>query len=348
MDGKRLFERETFGGNGRTCLTCHSIETGTVSPADALSRLQANPHDPLFVFDGSDDGHGNGVTRMRDHATVLIEIPLPPNVTMGDAPSARSVILRRGIPTTLNTPALDPVLMLDGREPDLQTQALHAIQQHDQPTQAPSAADIKRIAEFELTDDFFSSPALRAFARGGPPPQLPLGNTDSEKRGRRFFIDGSPFAPGANGAGACAVCHSGPMLNHTNQFLPLPDPPGTRFLTIGVSEANFLQNPVRPYIFHNLDGSQVTILSSDPGRALITGHIDGNPAVNGAPFFTSLNAFKISSLWGVKNTAPYFHNNSANTLEDVVNFYGDFVFPPFGLSLSPQDRIDIVAYLKLL
>jgi hypothetical protein len=26
--GRRLFERETFGGNGRTCLTCHSRETG--------------------------------------------------------------------------------------------------------------------------------------------------------------------------------------------------------------------------------------------------------------------------------------------------------------------------------
>lgn len=30
-DGKRLFERETFGGNGRSCLTCHSVETGNRS-----------------------------------------------------------------------------------------------------------------------------------------------------------------------------------------------------------------------------------------------------------------------------------------------------------------------------
>ena len=26
--GRQLFERETFGGNGRTCLTCHSRRTG--------------------------------------------------------------------------------------------------------------------------------------------------------------------------------------------------------------------------------------------------------------------------------------------------------------------------------
>src|SRR5436190_6669036 len=35
QDGKRLFERETFAGNGRTCLTCHTRETGTISPSDA-------------------------------------------------------------------------------------------------------------------------------------------------------------------------------------------------------------------------------------------------------------------------------------------------------------------------
>ncbi len=42
-DGRQLFERETFGGNGRTCLTCHSRKTGTVSPADARARFLADP-----------------------------------------------------------------------------------------------------------------------------------------------------------------------------------------------------------------------------------------------------------------------------------------------------------------
>src|SRR5262245_51310199 len=53
--GRHLFERETFGGNGRTCLTCHSRETGTVSPKDARARFAVDPHDPLFLHDGSDD-----------------------------------------------------------------------------------------------------------------------------------------------------------------------------------------------------------------------------------------------------------------------------------------------------
>ena len=118
-DGKHLFERETFDGNGRTCLTCHSSETGTVSPADAQRRFAANPGDPLFVHDGSDDGNGNGVTRMLADATILMHLPLPDNVSLADDPGAREVVLRRGIPTTINTPGLDPVLMLDGRQPSL-------------------------------------------------------------------------------------------------------------------------------------------------------------------------------------------------------------------------------------
>jgi len=347
-DGKHIYENETFGGNGRTCTTCHSSDTGTVSPADALARLQKNPQDPLFVFDGSDDGQGHGVSRMLATATISVEIPLPPNVSLGDDPQARSVFLRRGIPSTLNTPGLAPTdLMQDGRDPDVQTQALHAIQRHYQPTEAPSEDDIRRITEFEVTKQFFSSTPLQKFFQGGAAPALPEGSTASEKRGRRFFVD-APFIPGGDGTGTCAVCHSGPMLNQTNRFMPLPVPPATRFLDIGVSEGNLLHNPVHNYIFQNPDGTQASVWSADPGRALITGHIDGDPAQNGAPFFTSLNAFKIGSLWGIKKTAPYFHDNAAASLEDVVNFYADFVFPPFGVFITPQDRVDIVAYLNLL
>jgi cytochrome c peroxidase len=141
------------------------------------------------------------------------------------------------------------------------------------------------------------------------------------------------------------------MLNQTNQFLPLPVPAGTRFQTVNVSERD-IRNRKRPFIFKNPDGTETTVWTPDPGRALITGVIDGDPNANGAPFFTSLNAFKIPTLWGVKNTAPYFHDNSAMTLEDVVDHYGDFVFnklpPPFTFTLTRQDRADIVAYMRLL
>ncbi len=339
--GPFLFKHETFQGNGRTCETCHSKKTGTVSPADALQRLFHGPADPLFLHDGSDDGAGNGTSRMTQHATIRVEIQLPPNVTIADDPQARSVTLLRGIPTTINTPALDTVLMLDGRAPNLETQADNAIHDHAQPGREPTAQELAQIADFEREDPgFFSSTTLRKFAQGkGPAPLLPPGQTESEKHGRVQFLPD----------GLCGGCHGGPMLNTTTpQLEAILDslgfvlPAGTRFQDVLVSDRNRLDNPVREFLFEEPGGSITVVKSSDPGRALITGHAKDE---HGFVLMNNANQFKISSLWGVQATAPYFHDNSADTLEDVVDHYADFVF--VGM-LNEQDKADIVAYLKLL
>ena len=109
-----------------------------MSPADALARLSVDPADPLFLADGSDNGEGAGVTRMLADATILMNIPLASNVTLRDDPDARFVVVPRGIPTTLNTPALHPVLMLDGRQPTLTSQATGAIHDHAHNTIEPT------------------------------------------------------------------------------------------------------------------------------------------------------------------------------------------------------------------
>ena len=191
------------------------------------------------------------------------------------------------------------------------------------------------FAGFELGDQFFSSPAVRDFARGGPAPLLPEGITESEKRGRKFFED--TFDPKNLKAGACAACHSGPMLDRTNQFFPVPA--GSRFQSAGVSEFNEARDPVYTFVFRQPDGSEKTVVSPDPGRALITGK------------FEDANQFKISALRGLRKTSPYFHDNSARTLEEVAAHYARLfavVVPNNELILSAQDQADIAAYLRLL
>jgi Di-haem cytochrome c peroxidase len=346
--GRRLFERETFGGNGRTCLTCHSRKTGTVSPKDAQARFNANPHDPLFAHDGSDDGKGNGVTRMLADATILMTIPLPPNVRLGDS-SDRFVVVKRGIPTTLNTPALDPVLMLDGRQPTLELQANGAIHDHAQATIEPTLPQLELIKQFQQTDaSFFSSPVLKDAALGGSRPKLPRGNTASEKRGRRFFEDVPPNPADGFKPGLCAHCHSGTLMDQTNEFAPqffgVPVKTGTRFQNVLVSFFNQANNPVREFIFNEGTPNEAHVFSPDPGRALITGVLDGPTT------FENTDAFRISQLRGIRHTAPYFHDNSAKTLEDVAAHYAkffDFVTGGF-IVLTEQDQADIVAFLKLL
>ena len=95
--------------------------------------------------------------------------------------------------------------------------------------------------------------------------------------------------------------------------------------------------------FRNPDGTQVTVWSPDPGRALIT----GVPFANGGPrFLFNANAFKIPSLWGMGDGfAPYFHDNSAKTLDNAAAHYARFLpLTPAPAVLSHQDQQDIVAY----
>ena len=342
----RLFRKETFGGNGRTCETCHSRSTGTLSPADVLNLLLENPSHPLFLHDGLDDGV-SGTSRIAEHATIRVVRPLPPNVRIAEDPSATSVVVLRGIPTTLNTPALDSALMYDLRARTLSDQALGAIHDHAQNTVEPTAEQLALIAEFQRTDQrFFSSDELEDFAHGGPAPVLPPGKTKSEQRGRLMFVE-APFTPGSTN-GICAQCHSGPMLNQTSPF-NTGAPPGARIANIGVSERNLLNLPVYTFLIDDGGGDVRAVTTPDLGIPLTNPRPPGvpPPSFRHPAFFA--NFFKIPSLWGVKKTAPYFHDNSAKTLEEVAAFYTNmFANVPDPVQLTAQDEADMVAYLKLL
>ena len=65
-------------------------------------------------------------------------------------------------------------------------------------------------------------------------------------------------------------------------------------------------------------GTRVRRTSSDPGRALQTGFV-GGPGP-----FDDWDKFDVPGLRGLRATAPYFHNNSAGTLEEVVDHYEQF------------------------
>lgn len=93
--------------------------------------------------------------------------------------------------------------------------------------------------------------------------------------------------------------------------------------------------------------------STDPGRAAITGEPQ------------DFEAFDVPALRGIAHTAPYFHDNSAETLRDVVDLYSRFIlqfFGPLNLplvnppedgsifqeSLSPQQKQDLLEFLQVL
>jgi cytochrome c peroxidase len=328
VNGKQLFEDETFGGNGRTCATCHGSQTGTVSPQEAQALFAQDPNAALFRAIDSDDGVGSSYTRLLADATILVTIDLPANWSLADDPTATSITLPRAIPSTLNVPSFDSMFMADGRFDNLQDQAHGAVNSHYEPGRQPTGAELDAIAEHQQTTKFFSNNALKHYANGGPAPTLPAGNSAAEKRGRAWFV--------SSAAGVCSHCHDGPLLNETNQFLLAPLPPGSRFFTAFVSELNKAGSPVRTFNVTNGDGTVSQVSSTDPGLALIS----GNP--------NDANFFRIPTLWGSAKTGPWFHDNSAKTLEDLAQHYSDY-FQIVGLpALTAQEQADIIAYLKLL
>jgi cytochrome c peroxidase len=138
--------------------------------------------------------------------------------------------------------------------------------------------------------------------------------------------------------GTCGTCHDTPDVG--NHSFPTP-------LNIGTGDPS-LNSP-----FVNLGGldvsylPQITVCQKDATTGLPTSNcktttdlgqalIDGN--------FDHLGKIKGPILRGLAGRAPYFHNGSAATLTDVVNFYNT----RFTLNLTNQQKQDLVAFLKTL
>ena len=102
------------------------------------------------------------------------------------------------------------------------------------------------------------------------------------------------------------------MLDVANDFNVFGAPAGSRFFGVGVSDRNKLNLPVYEFI---IDGTDV-VRTPDIGMILT------EPLPPEFPPFIPLalltNLFKTPSLWGVRQTAPYLHDNSATSLEEVA------------------------------
>ena len=152
------------------------------------------------------------------------------------------------------------------------------------------------------------------------------------------------------------------MLNMVNQafstFANGSPPVGARFINTGVTIVNEPNNPIRTWVVNDGINPVVTVRSPDVGLLLDTTPPTPPPTVVPRAFFAEL--FKVPTLWGVADTAPYFHNNGAKTLRDAVAHYQRFfnfteAQDPVGsqslggrITLTDDDVDDIVAYLQLL
>jgi hypothetical protein len=121
--------------------------------------------------------------------------------------------------------------------------------------------------------------------------------------------------------GSCTICHDSPNVGNHSVKAPLD---------IGLTTP--AQAPYLPvYTLRNVSTLE-TVQTTDPGRAMITGK------------WTDINKFKGPILRALAARAPYFHNGSAATLEEVVEFYDT----RFKIGLTAQEKEDLVAFLRAL
>jgi len=123
-------------------------------------------------------------------------------------------------------------------------------------------------------------------------------------------------------SGTCTVCHDTP--NAGDHSIPAP-------LDIGLTDASRRTPDLPLYTLRNRT-TGVLVQTTDPGRALITGA------------WKDIGRFKGPILRGVATRSPYFHNGSAASLEDVLDFYNE----RFGIGLTDAEKSDLVAFLRTL
>ena len=395
-----------LGGNGRSCADCHMPSIGfQLSPAAARARFDAlqrrlarhdDADDPLFRPIDADDFRINGenahdYSNLVDNGLIRVTMPLPLNVKLLDPvtglPSDEtSVDLWRAVMPVFNVAITGPDGVLPiwppgaprppimGQDPNgpnrqggyqhdarfgtLQEQARGALIAHAQVTVEPPARMLDDLAAFQQT--LFSSHRVKLLA-------------DEILSGSTTFSDPDPHLNELEQQGkvvfnrACAQCHGGtlhpsgstaetaftrPIVRYHNIQTACPHP-----ATDGYAPCpERLARNARTYRITRADGTFQFVTTSDPGRLLLT----GQPA--------DLGVMDVTQLRGISRTAPYFHNNSAATLEEMLDHYNAFFarvarlipppnLPPFlssnGLVIdrgfvTTEERAALLAYLRKL
>jgi cytochrome c peroxidase len=162
--------------------------------------------------------------------------------------------------------------------------------------------------------------------------------SSAARRGLALFI----------GKAACNDCHRGAVLSD-NKFYNIGVPQAVGDNTPRVDEGRFEDIPALLRSSWNSTGRYSANIEA--GQAKLAGLTAEDETTKGK--------FRTASLLNIAETAPYFHNGSAATLEDVVRHYNQGGGAPgtFAgttaprvrpLGLSDREISDLVAFLRSL
>jgi hypothetical protein len=343
--GADIFFRETFGGNGRNCGTCHPAENNTMLDAPFISALHtSNPADPLFVFETNPALANLEVADNLLQNAVILE-----NVDGFEDPVNKFVVrsvphvlsLKTSIAPDIQDGTTNPPIERTGwggdGSPDngsLRSFLTGAVTQHYPKTLArqagvdfrlPTAQELDLTATFQLALGRLNELNLQ---------QVNLFDAEANV-GRQAFLDPQ--------RGRCNICHLNAGANFIDTGKNRNFDTGTRIATAGR--------------IGTFDG-QPFFDAGFGGKGLAHPNFDAL----GLGFLNSLGngTFSPPPLIEAADTAPFFHNNAfGSEIEDAVFFYlGPFSTSPaaalltarFGtpINFSTPDGFAIARFLRAL
>jgi cytochrome c peroxidase len=309
--GATLFFEGQFGGNGRTCGTCHPASNNFTIDPKFISTLP--PNDPLFVAEFNPALAGLERPQLMRRFGLILE-----NLDGLDDPTNKFVM--RGVPHTLglqvslerDTSLANPPTHMIGWSGDgapgtgsLREFAIGAVTQHlTRSLERVTGRDFRLPTEHQLD-------AMEAFqlslgrAADYDLTKLTFQNAGVEK-GKSLFMNGTGD-PAASGS--CGFCH----LN-------------AGALSVNLQNRNFdsgVESVAHP-------ARMVEDFPKDGGFGQ-TDNLDGTYGDR---------SFNIASVVEAADTGPFFHNNLVDTLEGVVEFYSS---PAFNDPLPASARINFNA-----
>ena len=347
--GRKIFFKETFQGNGRTCGTCHPANNNLTIDPKFIATLPANS--PLFIAErpapnplaenfekpqlmrkvglilentnGFGDLENDFTMRSVPHILAMRTSLSPPSPAANDGTTTpadqRTGWSGDGSPTNL---AVSPQL-----RGTLRDFSVGAVTQHFTKTLNRTAGtDFRLPSEFELD-------ALEAF-------MLSLGRqdeyddfsqitlTDSRgDQGRRNYM-------GENVVGAlnCNACHFNGGANTDPNF---DFPPGVTPAAFELTNRSF--------------APRVEELIDQPGDIV---DASNNPFDDG--FGADSSLFNVPVVVEAADTGPFFHGNQIDTVEAMISFYssqrhlrnGEVLGPIVGLNGSQVANIG--AFLRII
>ncbi len=334
---------------------------GATSPADDVS---------------TPDSRQRAYALLLSKALIRVGLPMPPGAEFtlsavddpyGHASVAELSLYRRTLPMT--NLVFQRIVMWDGRESAhgealndaLRQQAIDATLDHAQATSAPAADALTAIVNEEISSYFAqqldgaAGDLASDGASGGPAKLIGqdpsagasssevfqlfvawLGSTNPRRasiaRGEAIFNTRTFAIVGVSGLndeqgqpsiqGTCSTCHDVPNVGTSSQGL---------LFDLGISDGSRRAPDLPLYTFVNsTTGEQRQ--SSDPGQALVTG------------VWKQMNRFKTPGLRGLSARAPYFHDGSASSIADCV----EYLDARLQIGLAAGEKADLIAFLSAL